>query len=95
MSLSLAPTEGAQVAAAQQQEQQGLAQDGGGCGKDCSIDGGGLRSPLEDADILNTLFNKWGADDATEVRDCRTSEAVLRRTASPMFRVHQYVVRST
>jgi hypothetical protein len=40
------------------------------CGaKDTSIDGGGLRSPLEDADIFNTLFNKWGSDEATEVRE--------------------------
>lgn len=70
MSLCLAPTEGAQVAEAKQQrqQQQGLEQNEGLCGKDCSIDGAGLRSPLEDADILNTLFNKWGADDATEVR---------------------------
>lgn len=36
-------------------------------GKPSSIDGGGLRSPLDDADIFNTLFSKWGSDEAMEV----------------------------
>lgn len=40
-------------------------------GKTSSIDGGGLRSPLEDADIFNTLFSKWGSDEAMEVSSVR------------------------
>ena len=53
----------------QQQCQEGRVNDGAGgrAAKEASIDGGALRSPLDDADIFNSLFSKWGADDATEV----------------------------
>lgn len=41
------------------------AQQPASCGKGSE---GGLRNPLEDADIFDTLFHKWGGDDAAEVR---------------------------
>jgi hypothetical protein len=67
MSCSLQSTEAAGEATAKQQQLCGAANNEAQCVKDSQIDGGGLRSPLDDADIFNTLFNKWGCDDATEV----------------------------
>lgn len=67
MSVSLQSTEAAAEASAKQPSQRVIGADDGLCENGCSIDCGRLRSPLDDADIFNTLFNKWGCDDATEV----------------------------
>lgn len=65
-----------------QQQPEGKGNEVSGA-KDPSIDGGGLRSPLEDADIFNTLFTKWGSDDATEVRrdSCVHRQSSIRSSA--------------
>jgi len=66
MSVSSMQGAAADVSAQQNEQQQRILNDGVRVGLQ-GAEGAGLSSPLEDADIFNTLFNKWGGDEAAEV----------------------------